>query len=234
MMDEKMLLKALGDVDESFIEEADPSGSCGKSKKTAKILCAAAAAAVTVTAALLLQSGLISLGGRETVILQNGEEIVFSKGGDFSSFSLADSNVSVRELSSEECSKILNGLPFEGTARFSSEGEHEIFGIDGKINDVKISAWRTDDMYMDTVIVGSEKKSQVDGISVTAGYFESMPNSRGEVTVIYYASFKIGETSFYLENAGDKKDGESIREKLAEALSEIIEKGEPDFSAVKY
>ena len=214
MMDEKMLLKALGDVDESFIEEADPSGSCGKSKKTAKILCAAAAAAVTVTAALLLQSGLISLGGRETVILQNGEEIVFSKGGDFSSFSLADSNVSVRELSSEECSKILNGLPFEGTARFSSEGEHEIIGIDGKINDVKISAWRTDDMYMDTVIVGSEKKSQVDGISVTAGYFESMPNSRGEVTVIYYASFKIGETSFYLENAGDKKDGESIREKF--------------------
>ena len=31
MMDEKMLLKALNDVDESFIEEADPSGSCGKS-----------------------------------------------------------------------------------------------------------------------------------------------------------------------------------------------------------
>ena len=234
-MDEKMLLKALGDVDESFIEEADTVYSYGRSRNIKRILCAAAAViVVTVIAAVLFQNGLILGGGNETVVLQNGEKLVFAQSDGLKENSSSDKNVLIKNLSPEDCGRILNGLPFVGTASFSADGNHEILGIDGKIDDVKISAWRTDEDFRDTVIVGRETVSTVEGISVTAGYFESMPNSRGDVTVIYYASFKMGETSFYLENAGDKKDGESIREKLAEALSEIIEKGEPDFSAVKY
>lgn len=64
---------------------------------------------------------------------------------------------------------------------------------------------------LDTVIVGTEKVSEINGITIVAGYFVTDPNSRGEQNAIYYATFEIGDCKVYLENGGMKDDSETIK-----------------------
>lgn len=60
----------------------------------------------------------------------------------------------------------------------------------------------TDTKLLDTDIIGIEETSTVNETSVIAGYFETDPNSVGEQNVIYYATFKLGDSTVYVENAG--------------------------------
>ena len=78
---------------------------------------------------------------------------------------------------------------------------------------------------MDTSIVGTEESSEVNGTSVTAGYFITDPNSKGEQMAIYYATFKLGDCTVYVENAGAKDDSESVKNELAETVQELIDHG---------
>lgn len=63
--------------------------------------------------------------------------------------------------------------------------------------------------------IGTEESSEVNGTSVTAGYFITDPNSKGEQTAIYYATFKLGDCTVYVENAGAIADSESVKNELA-------------------
>ena len=60
----------------------------------------------------------------------------------------------------------------------------------------------------DTVIDGEENASDVDGVSVNAGYFVS-----GK-TAIYYATFKLGESTVYIEHAGAKDESENVKNEI--------------------
>lgn len=42
---------------------------------------------------------------------------------------------------------------------------------------------------------------------------------------IYYATFKLGDCTVYVENAGAKDDSESVKNELAETVQELIDHG---------
>ncbi len=62
-----------------------------------------------------------------------------------------------------------------------------MIGFEGKIENAKVVISTTDIALLDTKIVGSEESSEVNGTSVTAGYFVTDRNSAGEQNVISYA-----------------------------------------------
>ena len=80
-------------------------------------------------------------------------------------------------------------------------------------------------------LVGSEESSEVNGTSVTAGYFVTDRNSVGEQNVIYYATFKLGDSTVYVENAGAKTESESVKNDLATIIQELINNGALDLSS---
>lgn len=65
--------------------------------------------------------------------------------------------------------------------------------------------------------------SQVNGTSITAGYFVTDPNSKGEQNAIYYAAFEIGTCKVYVENGGTKADSEATKNQLAEIIQKLTE-----------
>ena len=76
-------------------------------------------------------------------------------------------------------------------ALFNNENE-SILGIEGKYDDMKLLVSAPGVSINDLVIDGEETASDVDGVSVNAGYFTS-----GK-TVIYYATFELGENTVIL------------------------------------
>lgn len=68
------------------------------------------------------------------------------------------------------------------------------------------------------------KETVINGVSVSAGRFDKTNDGK----VIYFASFKIGETHYYAEGRCDEAD-ENIFSKL---IYDIIESGEADFSVL--
>ena len=84
----------------------------------------------------------------------------------------------------------------------------------------------------DVVIAGNETASSVAGVPVTTGYYITKPNSRGEQLAIFFGAFKIGDTRVYVECFGANSEANEISHSTAELILQIIENGEPDFSAV--
>jgi len=70
----------------------------------------------------------------------------------------------------------------------------------------------------DTVIAGKEESKEFNGTSITAGYFVTDPNSKGEQNMIYYATFELGSSKIYLENSGMKDNSEATKNQLAEVI----------------
>ena len=52
--------------------------------------------------------------------------------------------------------------------------------------------------------------------SVNAGYFVS-----GK-TAIYYATFKLGESTVYIEYAGAKDESENVKNEIADTIQKLI------------
>lgn len=81
-------------------------------------------------------------------------------------------------------------------------------------------------LLLDTEIAGSEEISEVNGTSVTAGYLITGQNA------IYYATFKLGDSTVYVENAGAKTESETVKNDLATIIQELINNGALDLSAI--
>ena len=52
-----------------------------------------------------------------------------------------------------------------------------------------------------------------------------------EQNVIYYATFKLGDSTVYVENAGAKTESESVKNDLATIIQELINNGALDLSS---
>ena len=78
----------------------------------------------------------------------------------------------------------------------------------------------------DTVIEGKETNSNVDGVPISAGYFITDPNSKGKRNIIYYATFKLGENTIFVEHAGLEENSKTIRNELTELIEELVKQKE--------
>jgi len=228
---------AMGEIDSKYVEEA-----LRYRKKRRIGLAKWGAAAVGLAAAVILGVGLLRSGlpGNDTDVatLENGEEIVFVK-SDAAGFISSDQcfAVTVRPLTEEETRflSLLAGASVTGDAIYTDSGMgagggQELIGMEGKIGNVKFLISLSDRQLRDTVLVGTERSVEINGTAVTAGYFVSDPNSRGGRNVIYYASFELGSSRVYLENAGTIGNREAIKNELAKLIQKLTENGELDFA----
>lgn len=227
MKEEKRILNAIGQADEKFIEEAAPVKSANK--KTGWIKWAAAAACLALALAVGSMTGLF--GNRADVaVLDNGDKISFVKSDSAGSALSLDMDVFTRELTQEEVKALFAGIPVSAQAVFSGS-TGQLLGFTGKTGNVSLTVSTTNVGLRDTIIVGSEQSEQVSGVSVTAGYFLTDANSKGVKTAIYYASFDLGGSKVYVENAGTESQSEEVKNELATVIQKLIETGEFDLSA---
>lgn len=168
-----------------------------------------------------------------TVNLANGDSIVYHIGSTNVASIHVGYPVSSRKLTDAELDAILP----ETTERRSAIGTFreengELLRVEGKLGDATIIFAQDNFPISDVVLEGNESSSSVNGIPVTTGYFVTSPNSRGEQSAIFFASFSIGNTNVYVECYGDKSDADAVSQETADLIFSIITKGEPDFSAI--
>lgn len=228
MMAEKRILNVLGQVDEKYIEEAAPGKRANKKPIWMKWgTMAACFALVAVLGIGALQGGWFS--SNDIAILDNGDTIHFVKsdvaGGQLS----LDYGATIRELTEEEVGTLFGDLPVTANAVFHTVDD-QLVGFDGKIGDIIITITTSDLPLRDTIIEGIEETTEVDGVPVTAGYFLTKTSSNGERTAIYYATFELGNSTFYVENAGAESTRETVKNDLAAVIHELIANGELDLS----
>ncbi len=220
------LYNSITNVDNQFIEEAQTKKKIGWLKGAAMAACFVV---VTVLGVGLFQSGLFN-SHTDIATLNNGDKIVFVKSDNIGGSLALDVNVTKKPLTEDEISALFSDLSITANAIFlnndmDADGSQKLIGFEGQIENVKIVISTSDVQLLDTVIVGTEESSEINGITVTAGYFVTNPNSKGEQNAIYYATFKIGGCEVYLENGGTKDDSETIKNQLAEVIQKLIENG---------
>jgi hypothetical protein len=136
-----------------------------------------------------------------------------------------------REFTADERKVLFGDLPVAGNAIFrSSDGAFMHF--EGITGDVKIILSAKGYTLTDTIVEGNEEVSDIHGVPVTAGYFLTKANSQGVKTLIYFASWNLGDVTEYVELAGSEADSESLRNKLAATIEQLIQNGAPDMSLV--
>ena len=236
-MNAKKFSDAMSELDTKYVDEA--LNYKKKAKKPGWVKWGAMAACFAVIAVLgvgVFQSGLF---GNKTDIatLENGTEIVFVKSEMTASSIDIDGTVTTRQLTEDEIATLFPNLPVTAHAIFKTSdmdagNSPELIGFEGNIGNAKMVISTTNISLLDTEISGNEEISTVNGTSVTAGYFVTDPNSNGKQNAIYYATFKLGDSTIYVENAGAKTESETIKNDLATIIQELINNGALDLSAI--
>lgn len=238
-MNSKKFSEAMSELDSKYVDEA-----LNYKKKAQKPVwvkwgaVAACFAVVTVLGIGAFQSGLF---GSKTDIatLDNGNEIVFVKSETAGSSIDIDGTITTRQLTEDEITTLFPNLPVTAHAIFrtsdmdggnSGGNSPKLIGFEGNIGNIKMVVSTSEVQLLDTVIVGTEENTEINGITIAAGYFVTDPNSKGEQNAIYYATFEIDGCIVYLENAGTKAYSETTKKQLAEVIQKLIENGELDIT----
>jgi len=142
-----------------------------------------------------------------------------------------------QELTADELNTVFPGLTDTHTvtaaANFQTdENGVALFNIDAHI--VSASGFKTyiqiapDKVIVDYRLEGETKTSDVLGTAVTAGYFETKPNSKGFRNVIYFAAFKLSDVAYYVELGGAEAEKEALKNEISELIGLLIEGGAAD------
>ena len=228
-MKNKRLLHMMGEMEDKYVEEA-------YSKKTARASwlkwCTMAAGFVLIAglSVVMTRSGML-FGKQHEVTLQNGEKITFAKIDEIG-FADQKINATARDLTKEEAAILFQGFSVTGYALFDADNG-SFMGIEGDIGEMDLFVAKKGIMIDDTIVVGEEEVSGVNGVDVTAGYFLTSPNSKGERKIIYYANFEMGDTVYGLEHAGPEAEAATLRQELADVIEKLIANGEPDFGILE-
>ncbi len=217
---------AMSDLNTKYVDEAVNYRK--ESKKSVWVKWGAVAACVGLLVVLGVFSGRVFGGQTDTSILDDGGEIVFAKSEITASSIDFGVNVTTRQLTEEEIAALFPGLPVTAYVIFSDN--EEVLGFEGNIGSIEMAISTTSMSLPDTEIIGSEGISNVDGTSVTAGYFVTGRNSFGEQSAIYFAAFGLGDCTIYLENAGAKTESETVKNDLAAIIQDLINNGEPNLA----
>ena len=229
-MKEKKLLRALGNVDNQYIKEAEPMKKTSKITNRQKwVSVAACFVLVAVIGVGVFQSNLFGTKN-DIATLNGGETITFVK-NDLSPSSI-NLNVTTRPLSDAEIEMLFADLPVTADAYFDADN-HNILGFEGKIDDTRMVVSKQGVNLLDTIIDGNTITSSVDGVDINAGYFVTKSNSQGIKTVIYYATFDMGENTIYVEYSGVENESETVKNNLADTILKLIENGAFDLSQIQ-
>lgn len=217
-MRKNRISETIGSIDQKYVNEATAyTGDAKAVRRSVWMKWGAIAACFALVAVIgvgVFQFGLFG-GNEQIATLDNGSKINFVKSdGGAAQFDIAF-EISTRDLTEDELANLFGDLPVTGYALFNNEDD-SILGIEGKYGDMKLLVSASGVNISDLVIEGEEAASDVNGVSVNAGYFTS-----GKA-VIYYATFELSESTVYIENAGKKDESETVRSDIADAIQKII------------
>lgn len=240
MKKERRLLELIGEIDEKYIDEAALSEEATMSmyktisKKPIWIKWVSVAACFTIVAIIGvagIKGGWFD-SGNSSVTVGNGDTINFVK-SDMAQGSLKlDMDITTRKLTAEEIGALFGELPVTANTMISGTSD-ELLGIAGEFGNVTLLISVSGQPLNDTVIVGNENATEIEGVPVIAGYFVTEPNSRGEQTVIYYADFELGESKVHVDNSGLSTGSEAIKKEIVDVICKLIANGELDTSKIK-
>ena len=229
-MNAKKFSEAMSELDSKYVDEAINYKKKAKKPVWAKWGAVAACfAAVVILGVGVFQSGLF--GNRTDIAtLNNGDRIIFVKSDNVGGSLALAVDATTKPLTENEAEALFPGLPVTAHAVFSDN--KELIGFEGNIGNAKMVISTTDIPLLDTEIVGIEEISTVNGTSVIAGYFVTDRNSVGAQNIIYYATFKLGDSTVYVENAGKKSESENVKNDLSAIIQELINNGTLDLNAI--
>lgn len=229
------MLSAILEKNRSVHDRKDKVNYMSRKKSFKRFLIPVAACLVAIVAVTgIVGSNMGWFGSKGyTVNLANGDSIVYHIGSTNVASIHVGYPVSSRKLTDAELDAILPETAEQRSAIGTFRDENgELLRIEGKLGDTTIIFAQDNFPISDVVPEGNESSSSVNGIPVTTGYFVTSPNSRGEQSAIFFASFSIGNTNVYVECYGDKSDADAVSQETADLIFSIITKGEPDFSAI--
>lgn len=235
-LNKKNFSEAMGEIDVKYIEKA--MNYRPKRKKYGWVKWISVAACFALAAVL-------SIGafegewfrGDDTVILENGDKLIFARSNAIAGQLSLALNITARALTEEETRALFADLPVTADAIFESDKDtgniQGLLGFEGKIGKIKLVISTTHVTLLDTKVCGTEENTEVNGVPVTAGYFITKPNSRGQRTTIYYAAFQLGGSTVYVENAGTEAEREAVKKELAAVIQRLTDLGSLDLYSVR-
>lgn len=144
-----------------------------------------------------------------------------------------------QELTNEELKAVFPSLTethsITATANFQSgESGASLFNIDayalsalGLKTYIQIAPGK---VVLDYGFDVETKTSDVLGTAVTAGYFETKPNSKGLRNIIYFAAFNLSSLGYYAELGGAEAEKETLKEEFIGLIGALIKGGTADIS----
>ena len=165
--------------------------------------------------------------------LDNGATLNFYKFDAPSSGSIAyDYDVTSRYLTQEESLNLFGDLTDVSVYATFNTIDNSLVHVEGKIGETKVILAAPGLAMSDVIIEVDRKVSTINGVSVSAGYFITKPNSKGIKNIIYLASFKLGETSVYLEIAGVESESDNLRNTISNVMMQLIDNRTLDLSHI--
>ena len=228
-MREKRILDNLGKVDDKYIAEAAP----GLKKKKRPVWAKWIAVAACLALFSAIGTGLIWQGshaGSYTANLSDGSEILFVQRESVAP-SLDLAMVGVRNLSETEAAAVFGDLAVDAYIGFE-ETTHEFICLEGTVDGFHIIVMRSD-ISPDTVIESEDITSDINGVSVVAGYFVTEANSQGIKTAVFFASFIAGNYTVYLKASGTEEESNIVCSALAEEIRKLTETASLDFGQIQ-
>ena len=177
-----------------------------------------------VAACLIICVALFLSIGREYVKLDNGDILIFNASTELYVANMIGSG-EVRDLSESEIKSLFNDLPVtKATVTFNPD-DGSVWSIEGYINGKTLLI--ATPVYSNSCKVDPgwySFTSNVNGISVEAGYLNN---------VIYFAEFKLGESTVYIEHSGLKEEDDTVKKEIADIIEKLTELGKIDLNIIK-
>lgn len=208
-------------------DEAEPArenkASLRKARLRKRLVPLAACFALLVALSVFLadNAGLFLPRAYSEDLGKSGKLSFYKSGGeaDAADINLPD-DVAARLLTDEEKISFFGSLenaPEHGYGYFNIN-TGEFYRLEDKIGETTVILATHGAPLSCTSVEGETKTSAINGTPVSAGYFVTRANSRGERNIIYYATFELNGLTVYLETGGSSLE----KEKLLSAISGII------------
>ena len=222
-MKREKISETIQNISSKHVDEATVYNG-GKMIKSRKIWITLAA----VAACLILCVSLFLSIGREYVKLDNGDILIFNASTQVGVSDMIRSD-EFRDLSESEIKSLFKDLPVtKATVTFNPDDEN-VWSIEGYINGKTLLI--ATPVYSNSCKVDPgwySFTSNVNGISVEAGYLFGDANK-----VIYFAEFKLGESTVYIEHSGLKEEDDTVKKEIADIIEKLTELGKIDLNIIK-
>ena len=140
-------------------------------------------------------------------------------------------DVTSRELTADENAMLFGDLGVASHGIFDAQNK-QLLHVEGRNGNTKIILAAHGVPVTDAVIETNRKTSEINGVRVSAGYFITRANSRGERNIIFLAQFELNGKQIYVECGGDLNMSEKWETEISYTLDALTKINAFDFASI--